>query len=155
MKTAKERKGSGLASVKAGDSGWRVARSQDDAEALLSRTRSFHDAFVRVVFLDSGTHVNDNLESIEGDFPSIRMLVQTQWADTPAIEFFFEGVESVEFASVYDRRGSVRLAGRSCEVCLGGWRIASARMHFRFGSSEDLGPGPIGIWDRSDSRSKP
>lgn len=130
------------------DSEWKLARSQKDAEPLLSRARGFHDAFVRNAHLDSGTYVNQELQSIEKTHASMWMLLQTQWEDTPAIELLFAEIEDVEYNSAYDRSGTIELSPNSCKVQLGGWRIEARKLYFRFGSSEDLGPRPPTLYER-------
>ncbi len=141
-----------MSPVQTQDSGWEVARSQDDAEVLLVRTRGFHDVFFRVAYIDSGAYVDKKSYSCEADYPSLWMLVQTQWADTPAVELLLERLERVEFMFNKDRCGRVRLGAGGWEVVLGGWQMIAARLLFRFGTSEDLGPSPPTFWSRvSDS----
>jgi hypothetical protein len=132
----------------ASGSEWTVARSEEEVEVLLSRTRGFHDSFVRFAHLDSGTYVTNRFESVDEKYASLWMLVQTQWADTPAVELLFEELERIEFVPNYDLQGSVNLSSSGCDVAFAGCRIRAAKLHFRFGASEDLGPSPPAFHQR-------
>ncbi len=121
---------------------WMEVRSKEDAELLLSRTRGFHDAVMRIAHLDSGSYVNTRLELLEKAFSSLWILVQTQWDDAPAVELLFAELERFEFDRRYERHGTVKPSSGGYEMVFGGWKVRAAKLYFRFGSTEDLGPYP-------------
>lgn len=131
------------------DSDWRIARTEEDAETLLARTRGFHDVFFRVASVDSGTYVDNRQQSLEKQYPSLWVLIQTQWADTPVVEFIFDELKKVEFVPGREPPGSVELDSSSCRVIMCGWEISSAKLFFRFGGSKDLGPSPPNFHERN------
>ncbi len=118
--------------------GWNAINSEEDSEIFLSWIRGFHDAVTRLAELDSGSYINQDFEMIEEREPSLWILVQTQWEDTPCVELWFSGVEKIELNARSDRNGELRLLNKKSVMHFGIWKVQFKRLSYRVKSPDDL-----------------
>ena len=124
------------------EGGWEEVRTDEDVERLLSRTRDFHDAFVRVMHVETGAYVNSRFELCDIRPGSLWVLIQTQWNDVPAVELFLAELRGFEYDHSLDRKGSLTLEAEEHKLVFGAWSFKAEKLYYRLGGAGDLGLYP-------------
>lgn len=72
-------------------------KTQEDFETLLKNTHYCEDALIKEVALINDSYVDDKyqMHSYGASFFNVKILIQTQWKDVPAVELLCLGVETI------------------------------------------------------------
>ena len=71
---------------------YHTIHSAVDVENFVSQVPTFHDGVLREMAFLNSTFVQPNLSMTGFGLPTLRILIQTQWAESSAVELVLEGV---------------------------------------------------------------